>query len=87
MASSIAIHDVSLKVPEGGIVTLIGSNGAGKSTTLNAALGIVKKTQGTVTFNGQDITNTPTQNIVQQGLVLVPEGQASVPLPVGGIRT
>ena len=72
---SIAIHDVSLKVPEGGIVTLIGSNGAGKSTTLNAALGIVKKTQGTVAFNGQDITNTPTQNIVQQGLVLVPEGR------------
>ena len=76
---SIAIHDVSLKVPEGGIVTLIGSNGAGKSTTLNAALGIVKKTQGTVTFNGQDITNTPTQNIVQQGLVLVPEGRHLFP--------
>ena len=76
---SIAIHDVSLKVPEGGIVTLIGSNGAGKSTTLNAAMGIVKKTQGTVTFNGQDIPNTPTQNIVQQGLVLVPEGRHLFP--------
>ena len=76
---SIAIHDVSLKVPQGGIVTLIGSNGAGKSTTLNAAMGIVKKTQGTVTFNGQDITNTPTQNIVQQGLVLVPEGRHLFP--------
>ncbi len=76
---SIAIRDVSLEVPEGGIVTLIGSNGAGKSTTLNAALGIVKKTQGTVMFNGEDITNAPTQNIVQKGLVLVPEGRHLFP--------
>ncbi len=76
---SIAIHDVSLNVPEGGIVTLIGSNGAGKSTTLNASLGIVKKAQGTVTFNGEDITNEPTQNIVQKGLVLVPEGRHLFP--------
>ena len=76
---SIAIHDVSLSVPEGGIVTVIGSNGAGKSTTLNAALGIVGKTQGTVTFNGEDITNMPTQNIVQRGLVLAPEGRHLFP--------
>lgn len=76
---SIAIHDVSLNVPEGGIVTLIGSNGAGKSTTLNAALSIVKKTSGTVMFNGEDITNMPTQNIVQRGLVLAPEGRHLFP--------
>ncbi len=76
---SIAIHDVSLSVPEGGIVTLIGSNGAGKSTTLNAALGIVKKTSGSVMFNGEDITNLPTQNIVQRGLVLAPEGRHLFP--------
>ena len=76
---SIAIHNVSLTVPKKGIVTMIGSNGAGKSTTLNAALNIVKKTQGTVMFNGEDITNTPTQNIVQKGLVLVPEGRHLFP--------
>lgn len=76
---SVAIHDVSLSVPEGGIVTVIGSNGAGKSTTLNAALGIVGKTGGTVTFNGEDITRMPTQNIVQRGLVLAPEGRHLFP--------
>lgn len=76
---SIAIHDVSLTVPEGGIVTLIGSNGAGKSTTLNAAMNIVKKAQGSVTFRGEDISDTPTQNIVQKGLVLVPEGRHLFP--------
>ena len=76
---SIAISDVSLKVPQGGIVTLIGSNGAGKSTTLNAMMNIVKKTAGTVIFNGEDITNEPTQNIVQKGLVLAPEGRHLFP--------
>ncbi|MGM9615811.1 MAG: ABC transporter ATP-binding protein [Oscillospiraceae bacterium] len=76
---SIAIHDVSLSVPQGGIVTVIGSNGAGKSTTLNAMMSIVKKTQGSVLFNGEDITNEPTQNIVQKGLVLVPEGRHLFP--------
>ncbi len=76
---SIAIHDVSLAVPKGGIVTLIGSNGAGKSTTLNAMMSIVKKTSGTVTFNGEDITNEPTQNIVQKGIALAPEGRHLFP--------
>lgn len=76
---SIAVRDISLHVPTGGIVTVIGSNGAGKSTTLNAMMSIVKKTQGTVAFNGEDITNEPTQNIVQKGLVLVPEGRHLFP--------
>ena len=76
---SIAISDVSLNEPEGGIVTVIGSNGAGKSMTLNAMMGIVKKTQGTVMFGGEDITNEPTQNIVQKGLVLAPEGRHLFP--------
>ncbi len=76
---SIAIHDVSLNVPKGGIVTLIGSNGAGKSTTLNAMMSIVKKTAGTVLFNGEDITNEPTQNIVQKGIALAPEGRHLFP--------
>ena len=76
---SIAIHDISLKVPKGGIVTVIGSNGAGKSTTLNAMMSIVKKTAGTVFFNGEDITNEPTQNIVQKGIALAPEGRHLFP--------
>ena len=76
---SIAIHDVSLNVPRGGIVTLIGSNGAGKSTTLNAMMNIVKKTAGSVLFNGEDITNELTQNIVQKGIALAPEGRHLFP--------
>lgn len=76
---SVAVRDISLHVPQGGIVTVIGSNGAGKSTTLNAMMSIVKKTQGTIMFNGEDITNEPTQNIVQKGLVLVPEGRHLFP--------
>ena len=76
---SIAIHDVSLNVPQGGIVTLIGSNGAGKSTTLNAALGIVPVTEGSVKFLGEDITNLSTSEKVRRGLVLAPEGRHLFP--------
>ena len=72
---SIAIHDVNISVPQGGIVTLIGSNGAGKSTTLNAALGLVPATEGTILFNGEDITHASTAQRVQKGLVLAPEGR------------
>ena len=71
---SIAIHDVNISVPQGGIVTLIGSNGAGKSTTLNAALGLVPATEGTILFNGEDITHASTAQRVQKGLVLISEG-------------
>lgn len=76
---SIAIHDVNLNVPEGGIVTLIGSNGAGKSTTLNATLGIVPITQGSITFCGEDITHISTAEKVRRGLVLAPEGRHLFP--------
>ncbi len=76
---SVAIHDVSLCVPQGGIVTLVGSNGAGKSTTLNACLGIKPPTEGTVTFDGEDITNLPTSEKVRRGLVLAPEGRHLFP--------
>ena len=54
---SVAIHDVNISVPQGGIVTLIGSNGAGKSTTLNTVLGLVPATAGKIMFNGEDITH------------------------------
>lgn len=76
---SVAVRDVSLSVPEGGIVTLIGSNGAGKSTTLNACLGVVPVTSGTVTFRGKDITRLPTADRVRMGLVLAPEGRHLFP--------
>ena len=76
---SIAIHDVNISVPQGGIVTLIGSNGAGKSTTMNTVLGLVPATEGTILFNGEDITRASTADRVQKGLVLAPEGRHLFP--------
>lgn len=70
-----ALHGVSLKVPEGGIVTLIGANGAGKSTTLRAVSGLVRARFGSVKYEGRDITNQPPHRIVAQGLCHVPEGR------------
>ncbi len=76
---SVAIHDININVPEGGIVTLIGSNGAGKSTTLNATLGMVPATEGKILFQGEDITNLSTAERVHRGLVLAPEGRHLFP--------
>lgn len=76
---SIAIHDVSLNVPQGGVVTIIGSNGAGKSTTLNALLNVVKATEGSITYQGEDITGLSTSERVKRGLVLAPEGRHLFP--------
>lgn len=76
---SVAIHDINISVPEGGIVTLIGSNGAGKSTTLNATLGVVPATEGKILFQGEDITNLSTAERVHRGLVLAPEGRHLFP--------
>lgn len=70
-----ALHGVSLKVPEGSIVTLIGANGAGKSTTLRAISGLIKTRSGTVRYAGEDITNLPAHKIVAKGLCHVPEGR------------
>ncbi|MEQ1840553.1 MAG: ABC transporter ATP-binding protein [Verrucomicrobiales bacterium] len=70
-----ALHGVSLKVPEGSIVTLIGANGAGKSTLLRAISGLVRVTQGIVTYDGEEITNRPSHQIVARGLCHVPEGR------------
>lgn len=70
-----ALHEVSLKVPAGSIVTLIGANGAGKSTTLRAISGLVKSASGTIRYEGQDITNQAAHQIVSQGLCHVPEGR------------
>ena len=70
-----ALHGISFKVNEGEIISLIGSNGAGKTTTLHALSNIVKKTRGTVMFEGQDITRLAPDSIVRTGLIQVPEGR------------
>jgi branched-chain amino acid transport system ATP-binding protein len=74
-----ALQGISLDVPAGKIVTLIGANGAGKSTTLNTIIGLVKSSAGSVSFEGKNILGQPTKNLVEQGLVLVPEGRRIFP--------
>jgi len=74
-----ALHGVSLKVPEKAIVTLIGANGAGKSSTLRALSGLIKARAGTVTYDGADITNLAPHKIVARGLCQVPEGRMIFP--------
>jgi len=70
-----ALRGVSFDIEEGQIVTLIGSNGAGKSTTLKAISGLIKPKEGSITFNGQDIHGIPSEKIVSLGLNHVPEGR------------
>ena len=70
-----AIKDVSFEVKEGEIVTLIGANGAGKSTTLNTVAGLLKPNSGTVTFDGKVISNMAANRIVSLGMALCPEGR------------
>ena len=74
-----AIHDVSLHVNTGEIVTLIGSNGAGKSTTLMTISGALKPTQGTVTFEGEQLQGRPSFHVARRGIVQVPEGRRIFP--------
>ena len=76
---SVAIKNVNITIPEGQIVALIGSNGAGKSTTLNAIAGIVKPAKGSITYMGEDITKLQTAKRVQKGLALCPEGRHLFP--------
>ena len=70
-----AIKGVSFEVCEGEIVTLIGANGAGKSTTLNTISGILRSRTGSVTFLGENLRRVPCHKIVERGLALVPEGR------------
>ncbi len=70
-----ALHDVSLHVPEGSIVTLIGENGAGKSTTLRAISGLVKSSGGSIRYAGGEIARLSPHLIVGRGLCHVPEGR------------
>jgi branched-chain amino acid transport system ATP-binding protein len=70
-----ALHGVSIKVEQGSIVTLVGANGAGKSTTLRTISGIVKAASGSITFEGQSIMNEPPHEIVARGIAQSPEGR------------
>lgn len=69
------LREISLQIAEGEIVTLIGSNGAGKSTTLNTICGVVEKRTGLIEFQGKDISRLPTIDIVKLGICQVPEGR------------
>ena len=74
-----AVKGISLDVPEGEIVTLIGANGAGKSSTLRTIAGLVKPAAGNVYFKGEDITGKDANEIVSRGITLVPEGRRIFP--------
>jgi len=70
-----AIKSIDLDVPQGSVVSLIGANGAGKSTTMKTIMGLLKPTAGTITFEGKEITGMKTHEIVKAGISLVPEGR------------
>ncbi|CAO1652708.1 ABC transporter ATP-binding protein [Salinibacterium sp. NYA9b] len=70
-----AVRDVSFEVPVGSLVTLVGANGAGKTSVLNAVSGLLRPRQGVITFEGTDITKWPAHRLVKAGLVQVPEGR------------
>jgi branched-chain amino acid transport system ATP-binding protein len=74
-----ALQGIDLEVPDGKIVSLIGANGAGKSTTLKSIVGLVKPSAGTVTWNGERLTGLATKDIVSRGVCLVPEGRRVFP--------
>jgi len=75
-----ALKDISIEVAEGEIITLIGANGAGKSTTLMSLCGIVPVRSGSITFEGEDITRMNPDKIVSLGISQVPEGRRIFPL-------
>ena len=70
-----ALKGISFEVRQGQIVTLLGSNGAGKSTTLKTLSGLMHPTAGKITFFGEDITKAPPHDIVKRGLIHLPEGR------------
>lgn len=74
-----ALRGVNLTIEDGKIVTLIGANGAGKSSTLRAIMNLVKKELGSIQYDGEDLTNLKTQEIVKKGIVLSPEGRRIFP--------
>lgn len=70
-----ALHGISLRVPDGKIVTLLGANGAGKSSTLRTIAGIVKPSEGSITFDGQSLLGLKSFEVLRRGIALVPEGR------------
>lgn len=70
-----AVRGISFDVPEGEVVTLIGANGAGKSSTLRSVVGLEKPAAGSIKFNGEELIGQRTENIVKKGITLVPEGR------------
>lgn len=70
-----ALKGISLEVPSGKIVTLVGANGAGKSTTLKSIVGLVKPKSGNIDYEGTDLTKLNTERMVEKGIALVPEGR------------
>ena len=74
-----AVKGISFEVPEKSIVTLIGANGAGKSTTLRSIVSLVKPSAGKIEFMGEDITGKDTDVVVSKGITLVPEGRKIFP--------
>jgi len=90
----VAVQGVNLRVPSGATVCLVGSNGAGKSSLLNAIIGVVPKRGGRVAFGGRDVSAMPAHDAAGHGISLSPEGRRLFPaltvrenLRVGGIRT
>lgn len=70
-----ALKGISFKVEQGEVITLIGSNGAGKTTSLHSVSNLIKKESGSILFEGEDITNVSADKIVSRGLIQVPEGR------------
>lgn len=74
-----AVKGISLEVPDGSIITLVGANGAGKSTTLRSIVGLVKAKSGSITLDGEELLGRDTTEIVSKGITLVPEGRRVFP--------
>lgn len=74
-----AVKGISFEVPEGEVVTLIGANGAGKSSTLRAIVGLEKASGGSILFDGKELTSMGTEQLVTEGITLVPEGRRVFP--------
>ena len=74
-----AVKDISFAVPKGEVVTLIGANGAGKSSTLRSIVGLVKPESGSILLKGEELAGVSTEQIVTKGITLVPEGRRVFP--------
>src|SRR5438094_3186106 len=76
---TIVLRDISISVPDSSVVALLGPNGAGKTTTLRMASGLARPKQGSVAFDGHDVTRLSPYQRAQRGLCLIPEGRGIFP--------